>query len=64
MAKRFAHLTANQSAILARKANVKKLFLTHVSRRYREKDILEEATEVFEDTVVARDFDVYQIKNE
>ena len=64
MAKRFAHLTAYQSAMLAKTAKVKRLFLTHVSRRYREKDILEEAKSVFEDTVVARDFDVYRIKNE
>ncbi len=64
MARRFAHLTANQSATLAKLANVKKLLLTHISRRYREKDVLAEARAVFENTVVARDFDVYQIKNE
>lgn len=64
MAKRFAHLTANQSALLAKQANVKKLLLTHISRRYREKDVLAEAKAVFENTTVARDFDVYQIKSE
>ena len=64
MAKQFAHLTASQSAALAKRANVKRLILTHVSRRYREKDILAEAKETFEESVVARDFDVYQIRNE
>ncbi|MCL4261317.1 MAG: ribonuclease Z, partial [Anaerolineales bacterium] len=47
MAKQFAHLTARQSAELAVKAGVKKLILTHISRRYREKDVLREAQAVF-----------------
>lgn len=62
MAATFAHLTAAQAASLARDAGVKQLILTHVSRRYREWDIREEAQNIFPDTVVARDFDVYQIK--
>jgi ribonuclease Z len=43
---------------------VRQLILTHVSRRYREKDVLAEASAVFPNTVVARDFDMYQIKRE
>jgi len=62
MARDFSHLTAKQAAELANKAGVKKLILTHISRRYREKDILEEAQSVFPDVSVARDFDVFQIK--
>lgn len=62
MAKEFAHLTARQAAELAREAGVKQLLLTHVSRRYRESDVLAEAQAVFPRVAVARDFDVYQIK--
>ncbi|MEN4011546.1 MAG: ribonuclease Z [Chloroflexota bacterium] len=62
MARHFGHMTARRSAELARVCNVHQLFLTHVSRRYREKDILAEAQPVFEKTIVARDFDVYPVK--
>ena len=64
MAAEFSHLTARQGAELALKAGVKKLILTHISRRYREKDVLKEAQEVFPNTSVARDFDTFQIKRE
>jgi ribonuclease Z len=64
MAQQFGHMTARQSAELASRANVKQLILTHLSRRYRERDILAEAQAVFENTVVARDFDVFNIKKE
>lgn len=64
MAGQFSHLTARMSAELAQKAGVKKLILTHISRRYRAKDVTAEAQSVFADTVVARDFDTFQIKRE
>lgn len=64
MAAEFSHLTARQAAELAVKAGVKKLILTHISRRYREKDVLAEAQSVFPGAVVARDFDNFQIKRE
>jgi ribonuclease Z len=64
MADQFSHLTARQGAELAIKAGVKRLILTHISRRYREKDVLKEAQAVFPNAVVARDFDVFQIKRE
>lgn len=64
MARLFSHLTARQAAELAVKANVKKLIITHISRRYREKDVLKEAQAIFPNTVVARDFDSFQIKRE
>lgn len=62
MAQRFGHLTARQAAELAVEGNVKQLLLTHVSRRYRESDIKNEARAVFSNTNVVRDFDRYRIK--
>lgn len=64
MASQFSHLTARQGAELAIKAGVKKLILTHISRRYREKDVIKEAQSIFPNTSVARDFDTFQIKRE
>ena len=64
MASEFSHMTARGAAELAVKANVKKLILTHISRRYREKDVLQEAQSVFPNTVVARDFDSFKVKRE
>jgi ribonuclease Z len=64
MAKQFGHMTARQSAELAVRANVKQLILTHLSRRYRERDILAEAQAIFPNTVVARDFDTFTIKKD
>ncbi len=64
MAKQFSHLTARMGAELAIKAGVKKLILTHISRRYREKDVIAEAQSIFPNTAVARDFDTYQIKRD
>jgi ribonuclease Z len=64
MARQFSHLTARQAAELAARAGVKKLILTHISRRYREKDVLREAQAIFPNSVVARDFDLFQIKRE
>jgi ribonuclease Z len=61
MAQQYGHLTATQSALLAHEASVRQLILTHVSRRYHEKDILAEAQAIFPATVVARDFDHYRV---
>jgi ribonuclease Z len=61
MAAQFAHLTAHQAAMLAIQAGVKQLILTHISRRYREKDVLAEAQRYFPDVIVARDFDIVKV---
>jgi ribonuclease Z len=64
MAKQFAHLTAKKAAELAVKVGAKQLILTHLSRRYRDKDVLAEAQSVFPNAVIARDFDNFTIKRE
>lgn len=64
MARQFSHLTAKMAASLAVQANVRRLVLTHLSRRYREKDILAEAQAVFPNVQVARDFDTFSFKQE
>jgi ribonuclease Z len=62
MAHQFAHLTAREAAQLALQAGVGQLILTHISRRYREKDVLQEAQAVFPNVSVARDFDTFQVR--
>ena len=59
----FGHTTAQQAAELAKKANVGKLFLTHISNRYSRdpSPLLDEALEIFPNTEMARDFMDYVI---
>jgi ribonuclease Z len=61
VAEAFGHLTARQAAWLAREAGVKHLVLHHISRRYSGQQILAEATPVFPDASVARDFDLFRV---
>jgi ribonuclease Z len=56
-AKEYSHSTGKQAAIIAKKANVDKLILTHISSKYKNTDkIKEEACEIFKNTTVAYDF--------
>lgn len=64
MAQAFGHLTAAQAAKLAEAAGVKSLILTHLSRRYSERMIREEARAIFPQVQVARDLDHYQITHD
>jgi ribonuclease Z len=57
LARQFGHLTAAQAARLAAQAGVRELWLTHISRRYRESEVLAEAQAIFPNVQVARDFD-------
>jgi len=61
IAQKFGHITAGQAARLAVEADVRQLYLTHLSRRYREQDILNEARAIFPNSVVARDFDRFKV---
>jgi ribonuclease Z len=62
LARKFGHLTAARAARLAAEAGVGQLILTHISRRYRESDVLDEAQAIFPNSVVARDLDLYQVR--
>lgn len=62
-AKEYFHMTSKDSANIAKKANVKKLFIVHLSDRY-EKDlsiILKEAKSNFKQTFLAKDFDSFSV---
>ncbi len=62
LAGKFGHLTARQAAELAKEAQIGHLYLTHISRRYREQDVRNEAQAIFPNVTVARDFDRFQIR--
>lgn len=62
MARQFGHLTAQRAAELASRAGVGQLILTHLSRRYRDKDVQNEAQNAFPGVKVARDFDTFTIR--
>lgn len=64
MAKQYSHLTARMAAEFASKVNARSLILTHLSRRYRDKEVLAEAQAVFPEAKVARDFDSFSIKRD
>ena len=64
MARQFGHLTAGRAAHLARQANARSLLLTHISRRYHDVLVRNEAQLVFPQTYVARDYDHFQITRE
>lgn len=60
------HMTSSQAAKLALNANVKQLALTHYSPRYTDKELKilrDEAREIFENTVLARDRMVFELNN-
>lgn len=63
LAKQYTHLTAKQSAEVAKKARVKKLILSHISQRHEKEfnTILKEAKSVFKNTTIAKDLDSLKI---
>lgn len=62
IARSHGHITAYDAATFAKEHNVKHLLLTHVSRRYREYDVVSEARNIFSDTYVVRDLDYFSIR--
>lgn len=59
LAKKYFHTTTAQAAQLAKLSDVKKLILTHISSRYQksdEKKLLQEAKDIFPNTIIAHDF--------
>jgi ribonuclease Z len=57
-ARETGHSTAGEAALVAREAGVGLLALTHLSARYPPSDVAAEAAQLFEPTVVPRDFDM------
>jgi ribonuclease Z len=62
LARTMGHITAKEAAELGIEAGVKNLFLTHLSRRYREREVVTEAREYFPEAIVARDLDHFRIR--
>ncbi len=61
IARQVGHITARQAGELARDSGVKFLFLTHVSRRYREFEVIREIRKTFPQAYVARDLDHFAV---
>ncbi|MDE2855864.1 MAG: MBL fold metallo-hydrolase [Chloroflexota bacterium] len=61
IAREVGHITARQAAELARDCDVKYLFLTHISRRYREFEVIGEVRKTFPDSYVVRDLDHFAV---
>ncbi len=62
LARQFGHITAQEAALLARDAGARNLLLQHISRRYRESDMVREVREVFPQAYVARDLDHFLVR--
>jgi ribonuclease Z len=62
-AEEYDHMSAKETAEIARINNVKTLLITHFSQRYKDiKDIENEAKEYFENTISAYDLMTYKIR--
>ena len=61
-AEKYFHSTARQAAMVARDARVGKLLLGHYSSRYDDETVLlDEAKEVFENTFLTNEMDVFDV---
>ncbi len=61
----FGHSTIADVAMLAKRANVKKLIITHISSRYagEEEELKEEAQQIFANSEIASDMMVYKLQS-
>ena len=63
ISKEYGHSTAVQAAEIAKKANVQKLFLVHISPRYLDDHLLQnQAKKVFLHSFIAKDFHEIEVK--
>lgn len=62
LARQYGHITAAQAARLALEAEVRHLYLVHISRRYNVNEVLDEAQAIFPNTTVVNDFDRVVVK--
>lgn len=63
-AEEYDHMSAKETAEIARDNKVGTLLMTHFSQRYKKVDeILEEAKEIFENSIVCSDLMTHKIKN-
>lgn len=61
-ANKFGHSTAAQAATIAKEAKIQRLFLVHISPRYRDPaPLIKEAKEIFEETYLPSDLDEYEV---
>lgn len=64
IARKFGHITAAEAAQCARLANVRQLYLTHISRRYSNAAIEADVRSIFPPTIVCADLDRAVVKRE
>ncbi|MCS7285692.1 MAG: ribonuclease Z [Anaerolineae bacterium] len=62
LARQYGHITAAEAAHLALEAEVRNLYLVHISRRYSVNEVLAEAQAIFPNTTVVNDLDRIVVK--
>ena len=66
LAASYGHATNIEAATVAKNAQAKNLIMTHISARFLKHDVeklVAEAKEVFENSFVAHDFSLFELKN-